>query len=153
MTNDASDTAETALAWAIARTMMAREGTAPEWGIEIVGAGPGYSRLAMRLTPQMLNGHQNAHGGMIFALADTAFAYACNSRNRTSVAQQASINFIDAGRAGERLEAEAREIAVKGRSGVFSITVTGEDGRVVAQVQALSRVVGDAVVQWPEGKE
>lgn len=145
-----SEASDTALAWAIARQMMSREGTAPAWGIEIVDAGPGWSRLAMRLTDAMLNGHRNAHGGMIFALADTAFAYACNSRNRLSVAQQASINFVDAGRAGERLVAEAREIAFKGRSGVFSVSVTGEDGRIVAQVQALSRVVGGAVIAWPD---
>lgn len=145
--------AETKLAWAIAREMMSHEGTSSVWGLEIEDAGPGYSRLSMRLNPQMLNGHGNAHGGMIFALADTAFAYACNSRNRKSVAQQANINFVDAGQAGERLTAEAREVAAKGRSGVYHITVTGEDGRIVAQVQALSRVVGGDVIEWSEGKE
>jgi acyl-CoA thioesterase len=144
---------ENALALEIARTMLSREGTGPAWGIEIEGAGPGFSRIAMTLTPAMLNGHRNAHGGMIFALADTAFAYACNSRNQTSVAQQASITFIDAGRAGERLTAEAREVASKGRSGVFAVTIFGEDGRVVAQMQALSRTVGGPVIEISKEKE
>jgi len=144
---------ENALALEIARAMLSREGTGPAWGVEIEAAGPGFCRLAMVLRPDMLNGHGNAHGGMIFALADTAFAYACNSRNQTSVAQQASIAFVNSGRAGERLVAEAREVASKGRSGVYAITIFGEDGRVIAQMQALSRTVGSPVIEISEENE
>ena len=86
----------------------------------------------------MLNGHGIAHGGMIFALADTAFAYACNSRNVTTVAAQASIVFLDAAREGEMLVAEAREAALAGRSGVYNVSVRGEDGRAIAEFQGLS---------------
>lgn len=131
----------------IAHAMLSREGTGPAWAIEIEDAGPGFSRVAMTLRGDMLNGHGSAHGGMIFALADTAFAYACNSRNQVSVAHQASITFVDAGRAGERLIAEARETAAKGRSGVYAVTVFGEDKRIIAAMQALSRTVGGSVIE------
>ena len=130
----------------VAETLLAREGTGPAWGVEIEDAGEGWARVAMTVTPAMLNGHGTAHGGMVFALADTAFAYACNSRNETSVAQQASIAFLGPARAGDRLVAEAREQAAAGRSGVYYVSVRGEDGRVVAEFQGLSRTVGGAVV-------
>ncbi len=130
----------------VARTMLAREGTGPAWGIVIDEAREGYARIAMRLRPDMLNGHGTAHGGMVFALADTAFAYACNSRNAKSVAAQASITFLDAARGGELLRAEAEEQALQGRSGVYNVRVTGEDGRVIAIFQGLSRTVGGAII-------
>ncbi|WP_439814037.1 hydroxyphenylacetyl-CoA thioesterase PaaI [Zavarzinia sp. CC-PAN008] len=130
----------------LAETMLAREGTGPAWGIEIEAAGEGYSRLAMRLRPDMLNGHGIAHGGMIFALADTAFAYACNSRNQACVAQAASIVFLDKGIAGERLVAEAREQSLAGRSGVYAVSVRGEDGRAIAEFQGLSRTIGGSIL-------
>ena len=89
----------------VARAMLAAEGTGPAWGIAIEEAREGYARIRMTLTPAMLNGHRIAHGGMIFALADTAFAYACNSRNVVSVAAQASVVFLDAAKEGDVLVA------------------------------------------------
>jgi acyl-CoA thioesterase len=83
---------------------------------------------------------------MVFALADTAFAYACNSRNAKTVAAQASIVFLDAAREGERLTAEARETALAGRSGVYQVSVRGHDGRVIAEFQGYSRILGDEVI-------
>jgi acyl-CoA thioesterase len=103
----------------------------------------------MTVRPDMLNGHAIAHGGMIFALADTAFAYACNSRNMSTVAQAASIVFLAKARAGERLVAEAREQALSGRSGVYAVTVTAQDGRTVAEFQGLSRSLGEPVLEPP----
>ena len=130
----------------VARAMLAAEGTGPAWGIEIEEAREGYARVRMRLTAAMLNGHGIAHGGMIFALADTAFAYACNSRNVTSVAAQASVVFLDAARAGEVLVAEAREVALAGRSGVTHVAVRTADGRAIAEFQGYSRTLGGAVI-------
>lgn len=135
------------LARRVAHSLMQREGTGPAWGLEIEEAGPGYARVAMRLRPEMLNGFAIAHGGMTFALADSAFAYACNSRNVATVAQGASISFLDSGRAGERLVAEAQERALKGRVGVYAVTVRGEDGRVVAEFQGLSRAIGGSIIE------
>ena len=134
----------------VARAMLAAEGTGPAWGVEIEEAREGYARVRMRLTADMLNGHGIAHGGMIFALADSAFAYACNSRNVTTVAAQASVVFLDAAKAGETLVAEAREVALAGRSGVTHVSVRGEDGRAIAEFQGYSRTLGGPVVEIDE---
>jgi acyl-CoA thioesterase len=131
----------------VAEAMLAKEGTGPAWGIKIEEAREGYARIGMRLRADMLNGHGIAHGGMIFALADTAFAYACNSRNVRTVAAQASIVFLDSAREGESLVAEAEEQALAGRSGVYSVRVSGEDGRPIAAFQGYSRSLGGAVIE------
>src|SRR3982750_3007651 len=130
----------------VARAMLAGEGTGPAWGVEIEEARQGYARIRMTLRADMLNSHRIAHGGMIFALADTAFAYACNGRNVKTVAAQASIVFLDAVREGEKLVAEARETALAGRSGVYNVSVRGGDGRSVAEFQGLSRSLGGPVI-------
>ncbi len=135
-----------ALARRIAETLLSREGTGPAWGVEIEDAREGYARIRMKLRDDMLNGHRIAHGGMIFALADTAFAYACNSRNESTVAQNASISFLAPANAGEVLVAEARETARSGRSGVYQVSVRGADGRVIAEFTGLSRTVGGSVI-------
>jgi acyl-CoA thioesterase len=83
-----------ALARRVAETLLAREGTGPAWGVVIDEAREGYARIRMAVREDMLNGHRSAHGGMIFALADTAFAYACNSRNEITVAQSAGSSAI-----------------------------------------------------------
>jgi acyl-CoA thioesterase len=135
-----------ALARRIAEQLMAREGTAPTWDLVLEEARVGYARVRMTVRADMLNGHGTAHGGMIFALADSAFAYACNSHNRAAVAQGASILFLGPAKPGENLIAEARETALAGRSGAYAIEVRAGDGRVVAQLQCLSRTVGGAIV-------
>jgi acyl-CoA thioesterase len=134
------------LADKVARSMLAAEGTGPAWGVEIEEAREGYARIRMALTPAMLNGHGIAHGGMIFALADTAFAYACNSRNLRSVAAQASIVFLDQAREGEMLIAEAQEQALVGRSGVTHVGVRTHDGRAIAEFTGFSRSLGGALI-------
>ena len=94
--------------------MLAGEGTGPAWGITIEEAREDYARISMVVRADMLNSHGIAHGGMIFALADTAFAYVCNGANHASVAAQASIVFLDKVREGETLIAEATEVAREG---------------------------------------
>src|SRR5256885_13738607 len=103
-----------ALARRVAQHLLSREGTGPAWGIEIEEARESYARIAMTVRADMLNGHAIAHGGMIFALADTAFAYACNSRNVSTVAQAASIGFLAQAKAGGRPVAEAPRQAPRG---------------------------------------
>jgi acyl-CoA thioesterase len=136
-----------ALARRVAETLLAREGTGAAWGVAIEAAREGYARISMRVREDMLNGHRSAHGGMIFALADTAFAYACNSRNETSVAQSASIVFLAPAQAGDVLIAEAREASRSGRSGAYLVSVRTADGRAIAEFTGLSRTVGGAVVE------
>jgi acyl-CoA thioesterase len=134
------------LADKVARSMLAAEGTGPAWGIEIEEAREGYARIRMTLRPDMLNGHGIAHGGIVFALADTAFAYVCNGRNLRSVAAQASIVFLDQAKEGEMLIAEGREQALVGRSGVTHVSVRTEDGRAIAEFTGYSRSLGGALI-------
>lgn len=134
------------LARIVSEALMAEEGTSPAWGLELQEAREGYARVAMTVRADMLNGYQTIHGGMVFALADSAFAYACNSRNQATVAQQASIVFLSPAREGERLIAEAREEALAGRGGVYAISIRTEDGRDVASFTGFSRTVGGPVI-------
>ena len=134
------------LAAEVAATMLAAEGTGPAWGIVIEEARAGYCRLSMTLRGDMLNGHGSAHGGMIFALADTAFAYVCNGANAKSVAAQAGIVFLGSASEGETLVAEGEELAHEGRSGVTRVAVRTAAGRAVAEFTGYSRTVGGAIV-------
>lgn len=140
------DPSNEALGLAVATALRAREASSDLLGLTLEDAGAGWARCSMIVRADMLNGHGTAHGGMIFALADTAFAWGCNSRNVKTFAQAASISFLSPGRAGERLTAEAREETAEGRTGVYTVRVTGEDGRVVAVFQGLSRTVGGLAV-------
>lgn len=135
------------LARRVAETLLSREGTGPAWGIAIDDAREGHARIRMQLREDMLNGHRIGHGGMIFALADTAFAYACNSRNENTVAQSATISFLASALPGDVLVAEAREISRSGRSGVYLVSVRTADGRAIAEFTGLSRTVGGAVLE------
>ncbi|HXG81235.1 MAG TPA: hydroxyphenylacetyl-CoA thioesterase PaaI [Sphingomicrobium sp.] len=141
------------LARRVADTMLSKEGTGPAWGLAIEEARLGYARVRMLVRPDMANGHGIAHGGMIFALADTAFAYACNSRNVTTVASHASISFLSPAKVGETLVAEAEERARNGRSGVYAVRVTADDGRTVAEFQGLSREIGGTILDSQEESE
>jgi acyl-CoA thioesterase len=135
------------LADRVARTMLAAEGTGPAWDIRIEEVREAYARLSMTVRADMLNGHGYAHGGMIFALADTAFAYVCNGANHASMAAQASIIFLDKVREGETLIAEAEEAAREGRAGVTRVAVRTSEGRKVAEFTGYSRTLGGAVVE------
>ncbi len=134
------------LARQIADTLLQREGTGPAWGVSIDDAREGYALVRMTLRDDMLNGHRSAHGGMIFALADTAFAYACNSRNENTVAQHASISFLAPAQVGDVLIAEAREVSRSGRSGVYQVSVKSVAGAVIAEFTGLSRTIGGSVI-------
>src|SRR5436190_2066249 len=109
-------------------------------GMEIVEIGPGRATLAMTVRPEMVNGQRIAHGGMIFTLADSAFAYACNSHNDRAVAAQGSITFIRPGKLGDRLVAAAREVSRSGRSGIYDVRVTAGDV-VIAEFRGHSRTI------------
>jgi acyl-CoA thioesterase len=139
---DANDLADR-----VAHGMLAGEGTGPAWGIRIEDARADYARISMVVRADMLNSHGIAHGGMIFALADTAFAYVCNGANHASVAAQASIVFLDKVREGETLVAEAMEVAREGRAGVTRVAVRTGDGRSIAEFTGYSRTLGGAVIE------
>ena len=131
---------------AIAQHLRAKEGTGAAFDIDILEVRAGYAKIAMTARADMLNGHGICHGGLIFTLADTAFAYACNSHNRSSVAQHAAITFLAPVPEGARLVAEAKEDAVAGRTGAYSATVRIDDDEVVAVFNGVSRAIGGAVL-------
>ena len=135
------------LANRVAHEMLAGEGTGPAWGITIEEAREDYARLSMVVRAEMLNSHGIAHGGMIFALADTAFADVCHGANHASVAAQATIVFLDQVRDGETLVAEATEVAREGRAGVSRVAVRAGDGRAVAEFTGYSRTLGGPVIE------
>jgi acyl-CoA thioesterase len=118
-------------------------------GMEILEVGPGYARLAMPVTDRMLNGHGTCHGGFIFSLADSAFAFACNSHGQPAVAQHCSITYVAPGRLGMRLVAEARERQRADRSGIYDITVRDEAGTVIAEFRGHSRTLPGSLLDSP----
>ena len=124
-----------------AEAMFATDHASSGLGMRIDSIAPGQAVLSMQVRPDMLNGNGICHGGFIFTLADSAFAFACNSYNQLVVAQQNHITYLTPGQEGERLSAVATEVSRSGRSGVYDVTVTGEDGREVALFRGLSRTV------------
>jgi acyl-CoA thioesterase len=134
------------LASRVAHHMLAEEGTGPAWNVRIEEARAGYARLSMMVRSDMLNGHGIVHGGMVFALADTTFAYVCNGRNEKTVAAQASIVFLGSAHEGETLIAKGEEVATAGRSGVTRVAVRTISGRAIAEFTGYSRTIGGAVV-------
>ena len=135
------------LAARVAHHMLAAEGSGPAWDLRIEEVREDYARVSMVVRADMLNGHGFAHGGMIFALADSASAYVCNGANHASMAAQASIVFLDKVREGETLIAEATEVAREGRAGVTRVAVRTDDGRTVAEFTGYSRTLGGPVVE------
>jgi acyl-CoA thioesterase len=137
-----------ALAERVARTMFARDRASQAMGITLTGIGPGHAELAMTVRADMLNGHAICHGGFVFTLADSAFAYACNSYNLTTVASGCAIDFVAPAREGDVLTAVAHERSVSGRTGVYDIEVTNQHDERVAFFRGKSyRIKGHVVDQ------
>ena len=128
-----------------AETMWATDHASRGLGMELLEVGPGTATLAMMLTERMTNGHGSAHGGFIFALADSAFAFACNSYDERTVAAHCSVTYLRPGTRGKKLIAEAREIGRAGRSGIYDVEVS-QDGVVIAQFRGHSRTIGGALI-------
>lgn len=131
-----------ALARACAEAMWAEDRASPGLGMTLDSVGPGRAQLSMRVEARMVNGHGICHGGFVFALADSAFAFACNSHGERAVAQHCAITYLRPARLGERLVADARERARGGRSGLYDITVRTEAGEAVAEFRGQSRLSG-----------
>ncbi|MFA1551251.1 hydroxyphenylacetyl-CoA thioesterase PaaI [Actinomadura chokoriensis] len=123
-----------------AETMYARDQVAQDLAMEIVEIGPGRARLRMTVAGTMVNGFGLAHGGYLFLLADSAFAYACNTHDAVTVAASAEVVFVASARGGDVLEATAAERVRYGRSGIYDVTVRRvPDGEVVAEFRGGSR--------------
>lgn len=145
MTERTSDDAQ-ALAEAVADSMWSRDRATQALGMRIEAIRPGYARISMPVREDMLNGHRICHGGLIFTLADSAFAYACNSYNKNTVASACHIDFLAPGREGDMLQAEAVEQSASGRTGVYDVTVRDGEGRTLALFRGKSyRISGDVI--------
>jgi acyl-CoA thioesterase len=120
------------IAAASAAALYKRDTAARSLGIRVEEIAPGRASLSMSVEDKMVNGHGICHGGYIFTLADTAFAYACNSRNASTVAAGARIEFLAPARLGDRLRATASEVSLRGRNGVYDVVVSREDGERLA---------------------
>jgi acyl-CoA thioesterase len=136
-----------ALAVEVGAALYARDHAARRLGIALETIAPGSACMTLTVRDDMLNGHGLCHGGVIFTLADTAFAYACNSRNRNTLAAAAEIQFLAPGRAGELLAATARERAASGRTGIYDVDVVERaSGRVIALFRGRAQQVPGEVV-------
>lgn len=153
MTTDLARDAD-ALAKATADAMFARDRASRELGMRIEEIRAGYARMCMPVRGDMLNGHDVCHGGYIFTLADSTFAFACNSYNLNTVASGATIDFLAPGRSGDLLTAEAKEVSLAGRTGVYDVTVTNQRGEKIAVFRGRSyRIRGEVIAAAiPENK-
>jgi acyl-CoA thioesterase len=126
--------------------MYARDGASRALGIELEDVAPGRAVATMAVTESMINGHGIVHGGYVFLLADTAFAFACNTYDQVTVAAGCDIVFVAPARAGDVLRATATEKVRAGRSGVYDVTVRRDTGEVIAELRGRSRTVKGPVI-------
>ena len=126
--------------------MLAEDAASRALGMQVEAMGPGYARITMTVQPDMLNGFKLCHGGFITTLADSAFAFACNSYNQLTLAASLAVDFVAPAREGDRLSAEAHEVALAGRTGVYDVKVTNQRGETVALLRGRSRRILDKQV-------
>lgn len=132
MTAPMAETEEQRLAEAVGESLFERDRASQALGMTVDRIAPGLASVSMIVREDMLNGHQTCHGGLIFTLADSAFAFACNACNRATVALAAQISFTEPARLGDRLIATAIERSRTRRTGVYDVEVTSDDGRLIA---------------------
>ena len=137
------------LARTCAEAMWADDATSRELGLTLVSVEQGKAVLTMTVGPDMVNWHDTCHGGFVYLLADTAFGYACNSRNQRMVAQYCTISYLNPAKRGERLIAQATEQQLEGRSGIYDVSVKREDGTAIAEFRGHARAITGNIV--PEG--
>ncbi|MET0319873.1 MAG: hydroxyphenylacetyl-CoA thioesterase PaaI [Duganella sp.] len=142
-----------ALAERVAAAMYARDTASQGLGMTLDAVGPGRATMSMTIRADMLNGHQGCHGGFIFSLADSAFAFACNSHNLVTVGAACTIDYLAPGRLGDVLTATATERALAGKSGVYDVAVVNQDGRTIALFRGKSHRVAGTVVDAAPGTE
>ena len=129
-------------------TMWSADLASQELGIEVEVTAPGAAEARFDIRADMVNGHDICHGGYIFTLADTAFAFACNTYNLVTVAASASIEFVRPARLGETLAARAEEAHRGGRTGIYDVTVTNQDGELVAIFRGRSHATREPLFQY-----
>lgn len=124
-----------------AAIMWENDRASPWIGMRLDTIDEGRSKMSLVVQDHHVNGHDICHGGIIFTLADSAFAFACNSRNQNTVAQHNSITYISPGKLGDTLTADAKEVSLSGRSGIYDVTVTNQNNDVIAEFRGCSRAI------------
>jgi acyl-CoA thioesterase len=132
-----------------AQAMLSRDEASRNLGMRLEEARPGFARLRMVIRADMLNGHGMCHGGIVFSLADSAFAVACNTHDSVTVAAAASIDFLASTGSGDELVAEAREIWRSKRSGIYDVLVSNQRGEPIALFRGRSHCLGGPVIAAP----
>lgn len=140
-----------ALAERCAEALWSGDKASQALGMKIISVGEGRSEVRMRVRDDMLSGHELVHGGMVFTLADSAFAFACNSRNKTAYAMSCTIDFVRPAVLGDELTARAQERSHTRSSGVYEITVTNQHDKVIAHFRGRSFTRGEPLIK-PEGR-
>lgn len=139
------------LAEAAAQALLARDRASQALGIKLIEVHSGYARMQMTVSGDMVNIHGTTHGGLVFTLADSAFAYACNSHNKVAVASSCSIDFLRPVHLGDTLTATAVEQALIGRSGVYDVSVVNNKGELVALFRGKSAQIRGTVAEGVTG--
>ena len=136
-----------------AADVMWAEDNASKWlGMRIEEVRPGYARLSMAVTANMVNGHQLCHGGLIFTLADSTFAFACNSHDQRAVAAGCAIEFLAPAFLGDVLTAEGVEQTLRGRSGIYDMKVSNQKGETIALFRGKSATIKGTLVPLEDGE-
>jgi len=135
------------LARACADVMWRDDPASQQLGMQLTHVDAGCATLTMPIAPYMLNGHGTCHGGYIFSLADSAFAFACNTYNQRTVAQHCSITYLAPGKAGDMLTATAREISRQGRSGIYDVVLRNQDGTHIAEFRGHARTIKGTLLE------
>ncbi len=134
-------------AQAFGQAMFAADAASREtMGMELLECKPGYARMRMEIKALHLNGHKICHGGFIFTLADSTFAFACNSHNKVAVAAGCNIEFLKPGKLGDVLTCEGVEQTLSGRHGVYDMKVSNQDGEVIAMFRGKSAQIAGTVL-------
>ena len=141
------------LAAKVAARMYDEDNASRGLGFVIDEVAPGYAKLSMTVRSDMGNGHKLCHGGIIFTLADSAFAFSCNSHNQRTVAASADISFLKAAFEGERLEAVAEERWREGRNGIYDVRVINQDGVTIAEFRGKSRSIKGTILEDEEAQD
>ena len=140
---ESADLEAQAIAETVGAGMYAEDAASQALGLKIDAMGPGYARLVMPVRADMLNGFKICHGGLITTLADSAFAFACNSRNHLTLAAGITVDFIAPAREGDVLSAVATEVSQTGRTGIYDVMVTNQNGETIAVLRGRSHRTKD----------
>lgn len=138
------------LANACAEAMFSRDQASQQLGMKIISVGPGCAELTMTVDQRMLQGHGNCHGGYLFTLADSAFAFACNTYDKATVASGCSIEYVTPAKEGDLLTANAEELSRGNRMGIYDITITNQDKQIVAYFRGKSYQIRGSVRRLEE---